>query len=218
VTDRTDPTAFQHEFKRRAFRGSRDEGSSAYSASGLSQEINQSDREEVLRASEESFRPIVDSIPRFVCTLTVTGEIEYVNHQVLEYFGRTPEELKNWAASSAVHTHDLPNVIDRFRTSIETGQPTQVELRLRRVDGIYRRFLLRRFPHRDIDGHIVRWCILHIDIDDLKRAEHTPRASEENIRLTLDSISGLVITFPRQATSNMPIGRFRVIPPPATNF
>ncbi len=151
--------------------------------------------EEVFRASEQSFRLIVDSIPGFVCTLTVTGEIEYVNHQVLEYFGRTLEELKNWAASDAVHTGDLPNVIDTFRTSIETGQPTDVELRLRRADGVYRWFLLRRFPHRDIDGHIVRWYTLHIDIDDLKRAEDALRSSEENIRLTLDSISGLVTTF-----------------------
>ena len=144
--------------------------------------------EEALRASEQSFRLIVDSIPGFVCTLTVTGEIEYVNHQVLEYFGRTLEELKNWAASDAVHPDDLPDVIATFRTSIETGQPTDVELRLRRADGVYRWFLLRRFPHRDIDGHIVRWYTLHIDIDDLKtdiderkRAEQKLRRSEADL-------------------------------------
>lgn len=150
---------------------------------------------EALRASEQSYRLIVDSIPGFVCTLTESGEIEFVNHQVLEYFGRTLEELKSWAASDAVYPDDLPDVIATFRTSIETGQPTDVELRLRRADGIYRWFLLRRFPHRDRDGHIVRWYTLHIDIDDLKRAQDALRSSEENIRLTLDSISGLVTTF-----------------------
>ena len=47
-------------------------------------------------ASEERFRLIVDSIPGFVCTLNAAGEVELLNRQLLEYFGKTAEELKNW--------------------------------------------------------------------------------------------------------------------------
>jgi PAS domain S-box-containing protein len=94
--------------------------------------------EDALRAGEQNFRLIINSIPSFVSTLTPSGEIEFVNQQVLEYFGRTRDELRNWATSDAVHPDDLPNVILTLRTSIETGQPTEVELRLRRADGIYR--------------------------------------------------------------------------------
>jgi PAS domain-containing protein len=73
--------------------------------------------------------------------------------------------LKNWAVSDAVYPDDLPQVIATLRTSIETGQPTDFELRLRRADGIYRWFLLRRLPQRDSHGHIVRWYSLLTDIE-----------------------------------------------------
>src|SRR2546426_11293674 len=49
---------------------------------------------EALRASEEGFRLIVDSIPGLVDTMTAKGELEFVNRQCLDYFGRTLDELK----------------------------------------------------------------------------------------------------------------------------
>ena len=146
-------------------------------------------------ANDESFRVIVNRIPAFICTLTATGQIEFVNDQVLEYFGRTLDELKHWPASDAVHPDDLATVIATLQTSIETGEPSDVELRLRRADGVYRWFLLRRLPHHDSDGHVVRWYTVHTDIDDRRRGEQLSRASEESLRLTLDSIGALVTTF-----------------------
>src|SRR2546422_8536834 len=50
--------------------------------------------EEALRASEESFRLIVDSIPGLVNTTTASGEFEFVNQQCLDYCGMTLAELK----------------------------------------------------------------------------------------------------------------------------
>jgi PAS domain-containing protein len=51
--------------------------------------------EEVPRLKEQSLRLIFDTLPGFVCTLSAAGEIELVNRQVLEYFGKAAEELKN---------------------------------------------------------------------------------------------------------------------------
>ncbi len=148
--------------------------------------------EDSLRSSEQNLRLIVNSIPGYVCALTASGEIEFVNNQVLEYFGKTLDELKNWAVSDSVYPDDLPDVIATMRTSMETGKPTEVELRLRRADGIYRWFLLRRLPQRDSDGHLVRWYTLHTDIEDRKRAETSLRSSEQNFRLIVNSIPGYV--------------------------
>src|ERR1700675_290195 len=58
---------------------------------------------ENLRASEESFRLIVDSIPGLVVTMTALGELEFVSQQCLDYFGMTLDELKVWATSEIVH-------------------------------------------------------------------------------------------------------------------
>jgi PAS domain S-box-containing protein len=77
---------------------------------------------------EQRFRRIVDTVPGFVCTLGAAGEVELLNRQLLEYFGKTAEELKNWGTSDAVHPQDLPRVIDAWRHSVETGQPYVLEM------------------------------------------------------------------------------------------
>jgi PAS domain S-box-containing protein len=132
-------------------------------------------------ATDDSFRWIVNRIPGFVCTLTPTGEIEFANDQVLDYFGRTLDELRGWATSDAVHPDDLPNVIATLQTSIGSGQPSDIELRLRRADGVYRWFLLRRLPHRNSEGQITRWYTLHADIEERRQAEERLRRSEADL-------------------------------------
>src|SRR5467141_1240695 len=146
------------------------------------------------RNSENKLRTIIDTIPGFVCTLSAVGEIELVNRQVLEYFGKTMEELKNWATSNVVHPDDLPCVVDSWKYSVETGQPYDLELRQRRADGVYRWFQSRALPTRDTEGRITGWYMLLTDIDDRKRAEDALRLNEHDLRLIVDSIPGFVST------------------------
>src|SRR3989454_7203985 len=148
--------------------------------------------------SEERFRLIVDTIPGFVCTLNAAGEIELLNRQVLEYFGKTTEELKNWATSDAVHPGDLPRVIEAWQRSLNTGESYDIELRQRRADGVYRWFQSRALPAHDTDGRINRWYMLLTDIDDRKRAEDALRLSEQGLRQIVDSIPGFVATLNAQ--------------------
>ena len=147
-----------------------------------------------IRNSENKLRTIIDTIPGFVCTLSAAGEVELVNRQVLEYFGKTMEELKNWATSNVVHPDDLPCVVDSWKHSIETGQPYDLELRQRRADGVYRWFQSRALPTRDTEGRITGWYMLLTDIDDRKRAEDALRLNEHDLRLIVDSIPGFVST------------------------
>ncbi len=147
-----------------------------------------------LEQNEERFRLIVDSIPGFVCTLNAAGEVELLNRQVLEYFGKTAEDLKNWDTSDAVHPDDLPRVIEAWTHSIETGHMYDIELRQRRADGVYRWFQSRALPTRDTEGRITGWYMLLTDIDDRKRAEDALRSNEQNLRLIVDTIPGFVST------------------------
>ncbi len=119
--------------------------------------IERKRNETALQESERRFRRIVDTVPGLVCTLSAAGEVELLNRQVLEYFGKTAEELKNWGTSDAVHPEDLPRVMDAWRLSVETGQPYVLELRQRRADGVYRWFQSRALPARDAGGRITGW-------------------------------------------------------------
>ena len=134
--------------------------------------------EEALAASEHNLRLIVDSIPGLVSLLTPAGEVELVNPQLVEYCGRTLEELRLWGTSDTVHAEDLPRVVQLFARSITSGNPYDFEARLRRFDGVYRWFQVRGLPVRDADGRILRWCSLLTDIDERKRAEDALKRSE----------------------------------------
>ena len=146
-------------------------------------------------STDESFRQIVDTIPGFVAVMTAEGGVEYVNRQVLDYFGRTLEELKQWGTTDAVHPDDLPRVSATWRSSLEAGTPYNFENRLRRADGVYRWFQSRGFPLRDAEGRIVRWYNLLTDIDERKCAEDALHKSEERWRAVFEnSAIGVALT------------------------
>jgi len=150
--------------------------------------------EDAERGRERNFREIVESIHGLIAVMGLAGEVELVNRQVVEYFGRSLDELRGWAMSDAVHPDDLPGVIAAWTHSVKTGEPYDVEHRIRRHDGVYRWFQARALRVRDANGGIVRWCNLLTDIDDRRKAEDALRESELNFRLTVDSIPGLVHT------------------------
>src|SRR6202158_4345238 len=156
--------------------------------------------EEAIRANEQSLRLIVDSIPGFVSIMNAAGEVELQNRQVLEYTGKTAEEMKNWDTGDAIHPDDLPRVIDAWRRAIETGEPIDLEHRSRGVDGVYRWFLARGRPQRDAEGRIIRWYNLVTDIDERKRAKgelgkafEKIAESEAELRTIIDAIPQLIV-------------------------
>jgi PAS domain S-box-containing protein len=137
--------------------------------------------EQHLFESEKSVRLIVDGIAGLVAIMNPEGEVEFVNNQTLEYFGKTLEGLKGWTTSEAVHPDDLPQAVAAWRRSVETGDPYDVDHRLRRTDGVYRWFHSRGLSLRDAKGRIIRWYVLLTDIDERRRAEEKLR--NENVAL-----------------------------------
>ena len=154
--------------------------------------IGATNAEDASREAERHSRLVLDSIPGLVALLTPDGSVEFGNRQILEYTGRTMEELKNWGTSDVVHAEDLPHVRRIFEQSIHSGSPYEIEQRLRRADGVYRWFQNKGFPLHDTSGHIVRWCVLFTDIDERRCAENQLRESERESRLIVDTIPALV--------------------------
>src|SRR5262245_26044093 len=113
--------------------------------------------------------------------MTAEGAVEYVNRQILDYFGRTLDELKQWGTTDAVHPDDLPRVIAAWRSSIEAGTPYEIDHRLRRADGVYRWFHSRGLPLRDAEKRIVRWYHLLTDIEEHKKTEERLRHSQTDL-------------------------------------
>ncbi len=77
-----------------------------------------------------------------------------------------------------IHPEDVAGIVEKWRTSLATGEPFEAETRVRRADGVYRWFLHRKVALRDDCGKIVRWYGSSIDIEDRKQAEDALRRSE----------------------------------------
>ena len=148
--------------------------------------------EETLRRRELDFQLIVDSIPVPVAVTTPSGEVERLNQPTLDYFGKTFEELKGWKTSDVVHPDDLERTIAAQLDAHQNGSAYDVESRHRRADGVYRWHNVLGMPLRDPQGRILRWFHLLVDIEERKRAEENLRESEQNSRLIVDSIPGMV--------------------------
>ena len=124
------------------------------------------------RASEERYRFLGDSIPQQVWTALPDGALDYVNQRVVEYFGRSFEELIGWGWSDFVEDNDLPAAIERWTNSLRTGEPYEVEFRLRRAaDGAHRWHLARAVAMRGDDGEVVKWFGTNTDIEERRGAE-----------------------------------------------
>jgi PAS domain S-box-containing protein len=149
--------------------------------------------EDALSARELSWRQIVDNIPGLVATMGATGEVEFLNRQTLEYFGRTREDLKNWSLIGVVHPDDLPAVIEARAKAIEAGQVYHVEHRCLGADGVYRWFQVRGLPVRNSQGTITAWYLLLTDIDDRVKAEEALQAKSRDLSLMINTIPGNII-------------------------
>ena len=158
----------------------------------LRKEIVDRERAEAaLRDSEQSLRLILDGIAGLVAIMSATGEVEAVNRQVLDYFGKSVEEIKGWSTSEAIHPGDLPTVISAWAHSVETLSHYAMDHRLRRADGVYRWFHARGLPLLDAEDRIVRWYVLLTDIDDRRRAEERLQTSERELRAIVNTIPAL---------------------------
>ena len=150
---------------------------------------------QALHSSEERFRLLVDGIAAQVSTMTVTGELEFVNRQVLDYFGKTLEELQDWRHTDSIHPEDLPRVAAALAECLQTGRPYEHEKRLRRFDGVYHWFRAHGRPARDAQGRIIRWYIVLTDIEERKKAEDKLEEQQEEFRQILDLAPQMVAVF-----------------------
>ena len=125
--------------------------------------------EEHLRESERQLHTLADAVPQLVWMAESDGHIFWYNQRWYDYTGTTPAEMEGWGWQS-VHDPDmLPKVVTRWRASLESGSPFEMEFPLKRSDGVFRWFLTRVNPLPDSQGRIVRWFGTNTDIDDQRR-------------------------------------------------
>jgi PAS domain S-box-containing protein len=136
-----------------------------------------------LRRSEEYLRLTIDTIPAFAWCNRPDGSIEFLNRRWLDYTGLSIEAARDWGWKVAIHPEDLPRLLDTWQKLLASGEPGELEARLRRFDGVYRWFLFRFEALFDEMGNIIKWYGTNTDIDDRKWAEAILAAEKKILEL-----------------------------------
>ena len=128
----------------------------------------------------ESFRLILDSIPQLAWIADSKGWILWYNQRWYDYTGTVSGQLTGWEWASVHDEKVLPAVLARWRWSVKTGEPFEMEFPLRGADGRFRMFMTRVLPVRDSAGSVSCWVGTNTDVE-----EH--RVIEERLHRLYDS-------------------------------
>src|SRR5262247_2333351 len=148
---------------------------------------------EQIKQWEAPLRKIIDTIPALVWCGLPDGSKEFLNKRWHDYTGLSPEESHGWGWQASFHPEDLPRLMDKWRELLASGEPGEIEARLRRHDGVFRWFLIRVEPLRDETGKIIRWYGTSTDIEILKQTEEKLREDERELRRITDAIPQTIV-------------------------
>lgn len=146
--------------------------------------------------SEQRFRTLADTMPQMVWSTLPDGYHDYYNARWYEFTGVPEGSTDGEAWNGMFHPDDQERAWATWRHSLTTGDPYEIEYRLRHFDGTYRWVLGRALPIRDDAGAITRWFGTCTDIHEQKLAlEEREVVSQElshRIKNIFAVISGLI--------------------------
>jgi PAS domain S-box-containing protein len=125
---------------------------------------------------------ILDSSPALIHTGTPDGSLDFFNRTWCEFVGKPVEALHGWGWMTCIHPGDISVLLKKWRESIDTGNPLEVEARVRRADGKFRWMLHRTIALRDVDGAIIQWHGSSIEIEGQKQLEESLRKNVEELQ------------------------------------
>lgn len=132
---------------------------------------------------------LAEAIPQLVWIAAADGTTEYFNQAWIDYTGLNVQDVRRDGVKDVIHPEDFAGMWDRWTNAVVSGEPYEIEYRLRSIaDGSYRWFLARATPVCERDGHITHWVGTATDIDSQHRAN-------ANLRFVLDAGTALSETY-----------------------
>lgn len=146
--------------------------------------------------SDRMFRVLADTMPQMVWSALPDGYNDYFNARWYEFTGVAVGTTDGEGWSAIFHPDDQPIAWERWRHSLATGEPYEIEYRMRHHSGDYRWTLGRALPIRDAQGHIQRWIGTCTDIHEqrmmMEEREIIAHELSHRIKNIFSVISGLI--------------------------
>lgn len=137
------------------------------------------ERTAALTDSERRMKFLADFMPQLVWGTEPNGFHDYFNQRWFEYSGLDFEKSCGEGWLQVLHPDDLDRAIVVWNGCLASGQPYEIEYRLRRHDGQYRWFLGRALPMLNEEKQIIKWFGTCTDIEDQK---NTNRQLEKKVQ------------------------------------
>jgi PAS domain S-box-containing protein len=162
---------------------------------GATQDIHERKRvEEALRRSVVMQQLVMQSAHAAVCLTGPNGEMEEPSEGLELLTGLRFEQYKGFGWQQAYHPDDLDHINRIFADASARLEPCEWEHRWRMKDGSWRWFLERVVPMKDDAGRLTGWGSVHVDIDDLRRAQDELQRRERLLRSMAEAMPQAVWT------------------------
>lgn len=144
-------------------------------------------KQQAIEESEARFRQMANALPQIIWSTLPDGYHDYFNQQWYDFTGVPQGSTNGEEWTRLFHPEDVPRAWENWRHSLATGDPYELECRLRHRSGEYRWVLSRALPIRNDAGDIERWMGTYTDIHAQKQAEEARTKTESKLRKIVES-------------------------------
>ena len=131
-----------------------------------------------LRQTVGKYHMIANALPQMVWGTQPNGDHDYYNKQWYDYTGIAVGSADGEGWRALFHPDDHALATKKWHHSLATGEPYELEYRLRNHAGQYRWVLGRAQPVRNAHGAIIRWMGTCTDIHVQKQAQESLQRSD----------------------------------------
>ena len=147
-------------------------------------------------------RDLVEAMPSLAVCALPDGSVELVNRAWQEYTGCSLQQLSGWVWQTTIHPDDVAKFIDEWTVALAGGGSLQTEARIRRADGQYHWFSIRKAlaiaPTRGRKSSF-RTLIACEDIHERKQAEAELQQGEGLLQAFFENSPNLIFVKDRQS-------------------
>lgn len=130
-----------------------------------------------VEASEQRFRFLAQSVPEVIWTADANGRLDFVSDRALVQHGIEPARLLGEQWGDIVSASDREMMFTAWHRSVETGEPYDVQARLRGADGQFRWHQCRAIAQLGADARPMKWFGSCTDIEETLRARDQAEAA-----------------------------------------
>ncbi|HZL57356.1 MAG TPA: PAS domain-containing protein, partial [Bryobacteraceae bacterium] len=133
-----------------------------------------------IEESEQRFRNLADSMPHIAWTALPDGRPDYHNARWYDFAGCDPALDRERSWNSTLHPEDAPRAREAWAACLKSGDPFQIEARLRdRHSNSWRWHFCRAIAVRDSAGNVSKWFGTCTDIDEQKQSQQALQQTQK---------------------------------------